>query len=109
MPADCDCAGFALNAWSNDAYLEGLARCYEQGLTQTVGVVRLLGLCAYTTFAGFVCLQYVRWRDYTFSRQPPVRGSYSLTRTKPPQRPLNPVLLHAAFASAVQLQRAARG
>lgn len=30
--------GFALNAWSNDAYLEGLARCKEQGLTKAVGV-----------------------------------------------------------------------
>ncbi|KAI8464714.1 MAG: hypothetical protein J3K34DRAFT_490117 [Monoraphidium minutum] len=30
--------GLRLNAWSNDAYLEGLARCVEQGLTQTVGV-----------------------------------------------------------------------
>lgn len=31
--------GFFLNAFSNDAYLEGLARCAEQGLAQTVGVV----------------------------------------------------------------------
>jgi hypothetical protein len=30
--------GFFLNAWSNDAYLEGLARCVEQGLTTAVGV-----------------------------------------------------------------------
>lgn len=30
--------GFFLNSWSNDAYLEGLAQCVEQGLTQTVGV-----------------------------------------------------------------------
>lgn len=30
--------GFALNAFSNDAYLEGLARCAEQGLTRAVGV-----------------------------------------------------------------------
>jgi len=30
--------GFALNAWSNDAYLEGLAQCQTLGLTQTVGV-----------------------------------------------------------------------
>jgi hypothetical protein len=26
--------GFAFNAFSNDAYLEGLADCVEQGLTQ---------------------------------------------------------------------------
>ncbi|WIA34227.1 hypothetical protein OEZ86_012580 [Tetradesmus obliquus] len=30
--------GFAFNAFSNDAYLEGLADCVEQGLTQAVGV-----------------------------------------------------------------------
>ena len=36
--------GFALNAFSNDAYLEGLARCAELGLTETVGVVRFLFL-----------------------------------------------------------------
>ena len=30
--------GFFTNAFSNDAYLEGLARCYEQGLTSAVGV-----------------------------------------------------------------------
>ncbi|GBF94827.1 aldo keto reductase [Raphidocelis subcapitata] len=30
--------GFALNAFSNDAYIEGLARCVDQGLTQAVGV-----------------------------------------------------------------------
>lgn len=36
----CSCAdwpGFFLNAFANDAYLEGLARCYEQGLCQAVG------------------------------------------------------------------------
>ena len=26
------------NAWANDAYVEGLARCKEQGLCQAVGV-----------------------------------------------------------------------
>eukprot|EP00775_Hariotina_reticulata_P010106 gene10106-10262_t len=30
--------GFAFNAFSNDAYLQGLADCVEQGLTQAVGV-----------------------------------------------------------------------
>jgi len=30
--------GFFISAFSNDAYLEGLARCVEQGLTRTVGV-----------------------------------------------------------------------
>jgi len=30
--------GFAFNAFSNDAYLEGLAQCVQQGLTQAVGV-----------------------------------------------------------------------
>ncbi|KAF6250865.1 NADP-dependent oxidoreductase domain-containing protein [Scenedesmus sp. NREL 46B-D3] len=30
--------GFAFNAFSNDAYLEGLADCVEQGLTRAVGV-----------------------------------------------------------------------
>lgn len=30
--------GFALNAFSNDAYLEGLAACAQQGLCQAVGV-----------------------------------------------------------------------
>jgi hypothetical protein len=30
--------GFAFNAFSNDAYLEGLADCVEQGLTKAVGV-----------------------------------------------------------------------
>lgn len=27
-----------MQAFSNDAYLEGLARCYEQGLCSAVGV-----------------------------------------------------------------------
>jgi aryl-alcohol dehydrogenase-like predicted oxidoreductase len=30
--------GFFLNAFANDAYLEGLARCREQGLCEAVGV-----------------------------------------------------------------------
>lgn len=30
--------GFALNAFSNDAYLEGLAQCHAQGLCDAVGV-----------------------------------------------------------------------
>jgi len=30
--------GFFLNAFSNDAFLEGFVRCYEAGLTQAVGV-----------------------------------------------------------------------
>lgn len=30
--------GFFLNAFSNDAYLEGLAQCYELGLCEAVGV-----------------------------------------------------------------------
>lgn len=30
--------GFFLNAFSNDAHLEGLAQCYEQGLCEAVGV-----------------------------------------------------------------------
>jgi aryl-alcohol dehydrogenase-like predicted oxidoreductase len=30
--------GFFLNAFSNDAYVEGLARCHEQGLCEGVGV-----------------------------------------------------------------------
>ena len=30
--------GFLTNAFSNDAYVEGLGRCVQQGLTQAVGV-----------------------------------------------------------------------
>jgi len=30
--------GFFLNAFSNDAFLEGFARVYEQGLADAVGV-----------------------------------------------------------------------
>lgn len=30
--------GFFLNAFANDAYVEGLAKCVKQGLTDTVGV-----------------------------------------------------------------------
>lgn len=30
--------GFFLNAFSNDAFLEGLVRCRQQGLCQAVGV-----------------------------------------------------------------------
>jgi aryl-alcohol dehydrogenase-like predicted oxidoreductase len=30
--------GFFLNAFANDAYLQGLADCWEQGLTEAVGV-----------------------------------------------------------------------
>jgi aryl-alcohol dehydrogenase-like predicted oxidoreductase len=30
--------GFFFNAFSNDAYLEGLAQCYEKGLCEAVGV-----------------------------------------------------------------------
>lgn len=30
--------GFAVNAWSNDAFLAGLADCVQAGLTETVGV-----------------------------------------------------------------------
>ena len=30
-------AGFFLNAFSNDAFLEGLAQVHEQGLAQAVG------------------------------------------------------------------------
>lgn len=30
--------GFLLNTFSNDAYLEGLADCVDEGLTQAVGV-----------------------------------------------------------------------
>lgn len=34
----CSRPGFAFNAFSNDAYLEGLATCVAEGLTQAVGV-----------------------------------------------------------------------
>lgn len=39
--------GFFFNAFSNDAYLEGLAQCYEQGLTEVGGGWRgmLLNSC----------------------------------------------------------------
>ena len=30
--------GFAFNAWSNDAYLDGLSDCFAAGLTEAVGV-----------------------------------------------------------------------
>lgn len=36
----CDCfrPGFLWNTFANDAYLEGLADCVDEGLTQAVGV-----------------------------------------------------------------------
>jgi hypothetical protein len=42
----CCCRpGFAFNTFSNDAYLEGLADCVEQGLTQVGGAHALLRCC----------------------------------------------------------------
>ena len=30
--------GFITNGWCNDAFVKGLADCYDQGLTQAIGV-----------------------------------------------------------------------
>lgn len=45
--------GFAFNTFSNDAYLEGLADCVEQGLTQAVGVSNFSARRVKTAAAAF--------------------------------------------------------
>jgi aryl-alcohol dehydrogenase-like predicted oxidoreductase len=85
--------GFALNAFSNDAYLEGLARCVEQGLTQAVGVsnfnAQRVGNAAKALKARGTVLSSNQVQYSLLYRKPETNGGESGAGTTRARRPLN--------------------